>query len=47
MAYDLSTEIKIDIMRYLSDSFIIVISFKDRDDLVGNLELSFSIENCR
>lgn len=34
-------------MRYLPDSFIIVISFKDRDDLVGNLELSFSIESCR
>lgn len=30
--YDLNTEIKIDIMRYLPDSFIIVISFKDRDD---------------
>ncbi len=44
--YDLNTEIKIDIMRYLSSSFIITIYFKDRDNLVGSLELSFSAESC-
>lgn len=45
--YDLNIEIKIDIMRYLPNSFIIVISFKDRDNLVGHLELSFSVKSCR
>ncbi len=45
--YDLNTEIKIDIMRYLPKGFILVIDFKDRDDLVGYLELSFSIESCK
>ena len=45
--YDLDTEIKIDIMRYLPNSFIIVISFKDCDNLVGHLELSFSVERCK
>lgn len=45
--YDLNTEIKMDIIRYLPSSFIIIISFKDRDNLVGYLELSFSIESCK
>lgn len=45
--YDLNTEIKIDIMRYLPKGFILVIDFKDRDGLVGYLELSFSIESCK
>ncbi len=45
--YDLNTEIKIDIMRYLSSSFIITIYFKDRDNLVGSIELSFSAESCK
>lgn len=45
--YDLNTEIKIDIMRYLPSGFILTINFKDCDDLVGNLELSFSIESCK
>ena len=35
------------IMRYLPSSFIIIISFKDRDNLVGCIELSFSIESCK
>ena len=45
--YDLNTEIKIDIMRYLPNSFILVISFKTHDNLVGDIELSFSVENCK
>ena len=45
--YDLNTEIKIDIMRYLPNSFILVIHFKDCDNLVGYLELSFSVESCK
>ena len=45
--YDLNTEIKIDIMRYLLNSFILVIHFKDCDNLVGYLELSFSVESCK
>ncbi len=40
--YDLNMEIKINIRRYLSRSFILVIYFKDRDNFVGYLELSFS-----
>lgn len=45
--YDLNTEIKIDIIRYLPSSFIIIIYFKDRNNLIGYLELSFSIEDCK
>lgn len=41
--YDLNTEINMEIVRYLSKSFVITIYFKDRDDIVGNLELTFSI----
>lgn len=42
--YDLNTEIKIDIMRYLPSSFIIIISFKNRDNLVGLLNLVFLLK---
>ena len=41
--YDLNTEIRMDIMRYLSNNFLLNISFKDRDDLVGNIELDFKL----
>lgn len=43
--YDLNTEIKMGITRYLPNSFLLVIYFKNRDNLVGYLELSFSFEN--
>lgn len=42
--YDLNTEIKMEIMRYLPRSFVINVSFRDRDNLVGSLELVFSIK---
>ena len=42
--YDLDTEIRMEIMRYLPRSFVINVSFKDRDNLVGSLELVFSIK---
>lgn len=45
--YDLNTEIKIDIMRYLPSSFILEINFKDCNNGGGYLELSFSIESCK
>lgn len=42
--YDLNTEIKIDITRYLPTGFLLVIYFKDRDNLVGYLELNFLLK---
>lgn len=45
--YDTNTEIKMDIMRYLSNHFILVIEFKGHDNIVGYLELSFSVKNSK
>ena len=43
--YDLNLEIKINIIRYVPHSFLLIVDFKERDNLVGYLELSFSIES--
>ncbi len=45
--YDLHTEIKMDIMRYLSKSFILMIYFKDHENEVGYIELDFSYKSCK
>ncbi len=42
--FDLNTEIKLDIVRYLPKSFLLMIDFKNRDGIIGTIELSFSIE---
>lgn len=42
--YDLNVDIKMDLMRYIPSGFLLVINFKDRDNMVGMLELSFSFD---
>ena len=41
--YDVCVPFKITMMRYLPHNFIFDISFKDIDDLVGNIELDIKI----
>lgn len=42
--FDLNAEIKMDIMRYLSNSFLLNISFQNREDLIGKIELDFKLK---
>lgn len=41
--FDLNIDIKMDIIRFLPKSFLIMVYFRDRDNLVGQIELSFSV----
>lgn len=45
--YSTNPEIEMDIVRYLSGSFVLVINFKERENLAGYLELDFSVEEAR
>ena len=46
--FDLNIELKVDAMRYLSDKYVLIVSFKslnyNGEDIVGNIEIVFKLD---